>query len=167
MSLKVVAYQLSFWPDFPMDFSGLPDQASEDAERDRRNGRQWLKSAIAYCDFQAGGSWRRLSDPSQRNSSWRRWYLDGLRTLTDILSTPEDAGKIQVALPVLNPAPEPLPGESDLMALARRDLAAALVAESSVYTDYKLLSHLPRPKLARMLAQVRVDAAAAETRRRA
>ena len=51
----------------------------DDTERDRRSRSQWLRSILDYLEFGAGDSWRRLSDPAQRNSSDRTWYLNGIR----------------------------------------------------------------------------------------
>ena len=66
--------------------SPLPEStAGEDAERDGRSARQWLKSARAYCLWRAGEDWRRVSDRKQRENSTRWYYLDGARFITDIL----------------------------------------------------------------------------------
>ena len=59
-----------------------------DRERDRRTGGQWLRAVKAYLEFGAGSAWRRLSDPEQRDSPERNWYLGGIRTMNGIPAVP-------------------------------------------------------------------------------
>jgi hypothetical protein len=126
---------------------------------DGRTARQWLQSAITYCNWRAGDSWRRLSDPEQRNSPERDWYLSGSRTLLEALNSPERQG-IHIALPVLNSERVPDDIEKAHALRTRAELVRELMALDSKLTDARLLSHLPRPKLAHMLREreLRADA---------
>jgi hypothetical protein len=60
----------------------------EDSERDQRTPLQWLKSILAYLEYQSGDSWRRLSDPAHRWNPDRLWYVDGIRTIRTLMASP-------------------------------------------------------------------------------
>lgn len=125
-----------------------------DAQRDRRTGPQWLKSVNAYLEFCAGHSWRRLSDPAHRNDAHRLVYLDAQRIVTTALFAPE-------------PLAEPLPAQdtphvravntraAQLASKPRAALVSELLSRNPSLTDRRILEHLPRPKLARMVIDAR------------
>jgi len=129
----------------------------KDDSRSKRNGRQWIQSAIDYCDWRAG-SWRRLSDRAQRENLDRWWYLDAARTLKDVLLGCREAQSLHIALPVLNAAPAITPEAEALAQQPRAWLADALLAANPRMTNRKLLLHLGRPKLARLLLEARAAA---------
>lgn len=56
-----------------------------DKERDSRSRSQWLRSILSYLNFQTGDAWRRLSDPEQRWSADRIWYLYGIQTINAVM----------------------------------------------------------------------------------
>ncbi len=60
---------------------------------------------------------------------------------------------LQLALPVLNPAPTPDAKEMAYRSTPRADLVARVLRIDPALTDARLLSHLPRPKLAPMLRE--------------
>lgn len=167
-TLRVVPLQLSFWR---MGDVVLPVQVPQDIERERaaRSGRQWLQSAREYCLWRAGDGWRRLGTRESRNSAERWYYLEGARTITDILySQDKPASGLQLALPVLNPAPTPDASELKYRTMKRADLVAALLRIDPTLTDAHILSHLPRPKLAHMLRErEKMQRHATQTRRTA
>lgn len=132
--------------------------AFERAEVDGRTGLQWLKAAIAHCDCHAGTAWRRLSDPRQRYAPERLFWLEVIRLLTDVLLADPQEIRLHSASPLLHPIRHELSGEPEYRTWRRDSLARALVNENSKFTDAKLLSHLPKPKLARMLAETRLAA---------
>lgn len=128
---------------------------------DGRSGRQWLESAIAYCHWRSGNAWRRLSTSAERWAPERGAYLDAERLLTDVLREPDEPNIIHALLPDLRAAAPVLAGEVEYRSWRRDVLARALIQENPSYSDFKLLSHLPRPKLARMLAETRLNAVVA------
>lgn len=151
--LLLVARQLSL---FPMGNGFVPalGPGLGDSERDARSGRQILQSALDYCLWRAGDGWRRLGSRAGRTSAERWHYLDGARLLSGILTRPvESSPRMQLALPVLNPSPTPDTQELAYCSAPRADLVAALLRIDSTLTDARLLSRLPRPKLARMLRE--------------
>ncbi len=117
-------------------------------EKDNRCGLAWLKSILAYCEFRAGASWRRLSDPAQRWSADRMWYLNGVRAVNDLIHAPER--KDNSALPLFSPLHTT---DDGLAALDRSALVARLMATSPLFSDERLLSRLPRRKLACLVAR--------------
>jgi hypothetical protein len=133
--------------------------------RDKRTARQWIDSVVAYCEWRAGEPWRRLSDPEQRWDRERWNYLDASRLVREAYFESERPKGLYVPLPVLNAAPPPLPSELKLAKLSRSALISALIEENPQYTDARRLK-FTRRKLARMLAETRL-AAAAPVRRRA
>ncbi len=153
---------LELGPALPTDTP--PSCGTRPAVCDGRTGAEWIKSAIAYCEWRSGNSWRHVLDREQRNSPDRWYYLDGAKTLTDILygGTAQPTG-LHVPLPVLNPAPV----TTDQMRLdagrPRAELVKELMHLDPTLTDAKILSGLQRNKLARMLADAR-EAAPAQAR---
>ena len=131
-----------------------PGRNSEDFERAARSGRKILQSALDYCLWRAGDGWRRLGSRAGRESADRSYYLDGARLISYILTSPaEERTGIQLTLPALNPTPKPDAQEAAYAAQPRAYLVSALMRIDSNLTDRKLLSSLPRPKLARMLRE--------------
>ncbi len=141
-------------------FDSASSFLSEDLERDLRNGRQWLASIQSYCKFRAGLAWRRASDRFNPN---RLWYMNGLRCVQDVLYAPVES--LQLVLPTLDRVDCLTGFERELAAMDRSILVTRLMAASSFFTDRRLLSHLPKMKLARMLA--RAEESAQTERRRA
>lgn len=137
-----------------------------DRERDRRSGGQWLRAVKAYLEFGAGSAWRRLSDPDQRNSPERDWYLGGIRTLNGIPArgdlaqdVPARVGATRFAGTPAAAAPR-VPSSSSpvarLMASRSRGwIVDELLRVNPVLTDKKLLLRLSHAKLAAMLITAR------------
>jgi len=121
-------------------------------EVDGRSGLQWLKSAIAYCEWRAGLDWRRSS---QRNDPERWYYLDAIRTMTDALYAIPKAPLF--ALPDFSPSPTP--AELKYREWKRSALVTALMQEDPRLTSRRLLMHFTREKLAHMLDDLRRCAA--------
>lgn len=55
-----------------------------DAERDLRNGDEWLLSAVSYLEYRSGKAWRKLHRPGERFNPLRWYYLDAIRLLSDL-----------------------------------------------------------------------------------
>lgn len=150
--MQLVWRQLELFPDAVSSRSRLK---MEDADRARRSGSQWLRAITSYLEFRTGDSWRRLSDRQQRESEDRLWYLNGLREIMPILAGREPAGISLV--PVV--ADQAINRKTDdlrtakLLKLPRVELAKRLLDLDPKYTNLKLLTHLPRPKLARMVIE--------------
>ena len=130
-------------------FALIADSSQNDL-RELRTGPQWLRALTAYLDFKTGDSWRRLSDPAQRRDPDRVWYLDGLTFLQNLLR--DESGR--------SPSPsahwkqKPIACASQSSASNRgAELSDALLRLDSRLTDRKLLSRLPKPKLARMVVE--------------
>jgi hypothetical protein len=143
------AYQLSLfeWREWRAVFDAAAMGPARPAER---TPGQLLKSAEAYCVWRAGLSWRPSSD---RWDLDRVAYLEAAGILRDVVF--RETGP-QLALPSLVVPPTPL--EIRLAARPRACLIDDLLRADPSLTDRKLLSHLPRKKLARMLAVLpRVD----------
>lgn len=132
---------------------------SDERERDLRTGRQWLLAIQSYCKFRAGLAWRRSHDRFNPN---RVWYTNGIRCVQDVISAPEP--ERQPFLPTLDCTPCFTDYERELGALSRGVLVDRLMASSSLFTDRRLLSYLPKMKLARMLARAE-ESVPAERRR--
>ena len=60
----------------PAVFTGSNPDELDDV--DGRNGRQWMRSVLAYLDWRSGDSWRPMAD---RNHPERRAYTDASLTL--------------------------------------------------------------------------------------
>jgi hypothetical protein len=134
-----------------------------DCERDRRTGGQWLRAVKAYLEFGSGSAWRRLSDPEQRNSPVRDWYLGGIRTMNGIPSRgalapsgvsarrgePAAAASVQTPIARLTAA------------RSRGWIVEELLRVNPALTDKKLLLRLSHLKLAEMLVTARRGASAA------
>lgn len=166
-ALTLVPFQLSFIGDgFPV--AGLDVFSGDNLERDKRTGLEWLKSVRDYCIWRSGAPWRKLLKPDQRWNSERWDYLEAYRLITDIMSTGGQVNPVnsardaaaQAELDIRRGAPIPLtPEETSLLNQPRPALVKALMRDP-LYTDARLLSHLPKRKLARMLAQSRLRLAA-------
>ena len=165
MALQVVPFQLLLFPG-SRAHNWHPSPLGC-AVREKRTGVQWVKSVIGYLEWRAGESWRRLSDPEQRFDPERWDYLAAARAVHQAFYRDEQESRLHFALPVLNPAPAPLPGELELAELPRKTLVAALMRENSRLSNEKILKSLKRRKLARMLSELRAKAAAEPERRRA
>jgi hypothetical protein len=122
-----------------------------DEERDRRTGRQWVASVKAYLSFCAGDSWRRSRDLRNPDSAP---FVDAIRILNGIERSSFD--------PTFDrPIEEPLTIQEALTdsmvslyeRLPRPCLVRRLQTARPLLTDTKLLSHLSRAKLARMLIE--------------
>ena len=134
--------------------------SDRDRERDRRTGGQWLRGVKAYLEFGAGSAWRRLSDPEQRNSPERDWYLGGIRTMNGIPAQVRNDSKTlhivakstqRAALPRAQASPV-----AKLMAAKSRGwIVAELLRVDPNLSDKKLLLHLSHLKLATMLTTAR------------
>lgn len=158
--LQLLLFPDAFWHNWHPSPTGRGLQ-------DKRTARQWINSVVAYLHWRAGDPWRNLSEGSQRWNPERLEYLDAIRAVERAFHKIEEPAGLRVALPVLNPAPPPLPSELQLAELPRKTLVDALLCENPALSNRKLLMKLKSRKLAHMLAQVRLDAAAvAEPERR-
>jgi hypothetical protein len=115
---------------------------SDERERELRNGRQWLFAIRSYCKF-----------------------MNGVRCVQDVLYAPVES--LQLVLPALAPIDCFTEAERRLAVLSRSVLVDRLMAASPLYTDRRLLSFLPKMKLARMLARALDEKAGQPERRRA
>jgi hypothetical protein len=147
-----------------------------DRERDRRTGGQWLRAVKAYLEFGAGSAWRRLSDPEQRNSPVRDWYLGGIRTMNGIsvrdplaqdgrggvanlsagVCATRFAGIRAAAPPRVPSSPVRSSPVARLTASRNRGwIVEELLRVNPALTDKKLLLRLSHLKLAEMLVTAR------------
>lgn len=161
--LAIVHHQLLLFPD-TRGHNWQPSPLGRGL-RDKRTARQWVDSITAYCLWRAGEPWRSLSSPEQRWCQERRDYLDAVQLLENAFHQVEKPKGLHVALPILSPAPSPLPSELVLAELPRKALVDALLRENPKLTNRKILMHLKRRKLAHMLAAVRLAVADAEPER--
>lgn len=121
---------------------------------DGRTGAQWLKAAIAYCNFRAGDAWRSLSNPVQRTDECRWWYLGGARLLLSVLHAPPARPPLQVAY-----SPTPSIAELEIARLfTRPELVTRLMAANPRLTDRRILMGFTRAKLARLIVEADADA---------
>lgn len=170
-ALTLVPFQLLFSGDGFL-VAGIDTFSSgDDSRRDQRTGLQWLKAAREYCTWRSGASWRKLWKADERWDSERWDYLEAARLITDILSTggrltPAESARaerdnpLQAELDVKRGAPVPLtPEETKLLNMKRPALARELLRDP-LYVDARLLSHLPKRKLVRMVVQSRQRLAA-------
>lgn len=154
--MHLVSQQLSLFPDSePRQYRPSMD----DLERDRRSGGQWLRSIKAYLEFGAGNAWRRMSDPVQRWSPEREWYLNGIRCLNGIGRPDFIAAEDRPRLTTVKTA-EAIYLEK-LTAMPRAWLVDELMRSNPVYTNRKLIAHFTRIKLALLLMEARENCAAA------
>jgi len=128
-----------------------------EATVDGRTARQWINSAIEYCNWRAGDSWRRLSDPAQRHDPERWVYIEAARTLHTALYSTFPARPVPV-LDCLTPT-RPSHAQLKYRNWKRPELVEALLLENPKLTDRRILSHYTRAKLARMLDETRREAA--------
>jgi len=134
--------------------SVLVASSGNDSPREKRDRSQWLRAITAYLNFQSGDAWRRLSDPAQRWDPDRLWYQNGLYCLANFLA--DTNGSIALVTPSPK-TPRTIEEQTDdlravkLQARPRADLVTALMRADSKLTDRKILMHLSRLKLARML----------------
>ena len=132
----------------------LVASSSNDSQKEKRDRSQWLRAITAYLNFQSGDAWRRLSDPGQRWDPDRLWYQNGLYCLTNFLA--DTTGSIALVTPSPK-TPRTIEEQTDdlralkLQALPRASLVALLIRADLKLTDRKILMHLSRSKLARML----------------
>jgi hypothetical protein len=121
-----------------------------DDGRDTRNGRQWLDSVRGYLLWRAGSDWRRTTSKDHRYNDDRWWYLNGCRLVNDLLSGTYEA---EHQAPVM-PFPKPAAVDARIKnycAKSRGWIVAELMRVDPSLTDKKILTHLGREKLARML----------------
>jgi len=137
------------WHPSPLQGSGL---------RSQRSGRQWIDSICAYCLWRAGEPWRQLSDRNQRNDAERWDYLEAARLIRRAFYALEEPKGLHLAQPVLNAAPARSLSDLKLAELPRKTLVEALLRENPALTDKNRLMKLRREKLARMLAETRMEA---------
>jgi hypothetical protein len=144
-------------------------EATRDPERDRRDGAQWLKSAIAYCNWRAGEPWRKTWRSDSERWAVSRWeYLDAARLLSDLLVAPAQVpARPQPVLPSLNTEPGYTPEEIELSTKPVKWLVDELMRADSRYTLRGTLMHLRRLKLARLLVRARSENSLQLERRRA
>ncbi len=136
-----------------------------DRERDGRTGGQWLRATRAYLEFGAGDAWRRLSDPEQRNSPERAWYLGGIRTMNGMrprCHRAEDGrggvAKLPAVVAAKAAAAPRVPSSPVARLTAARSrgwLVEELLRVNPALTDKKLLLRLSHVKLAEMLVTAR------------
>jgi hypothetical protein len=131
-----------------------------DRERDRRTGGQWLRAVTAYLDFGAGSAWRRLSDPEQRNSPERDWYLGGIRTMNGIPArVRSDLKTLHIVAKnpqrAASPRAQASPVAKLMAARSRGWIVAELLRVDPNLSDKKLLLGLSHIKLATMLTTAR------------
>jgi hypothetical protein len=155
--LTLVTKQLLLFPGHPAH-NWRPSPLSGRGLRDKRSARQWIDSVTAYLQWRAGEPWRSLSDPEQRNCQERRDYLDAVQTVYNAYHLVDSKGP-EIAVRPNRTDPSPFPGQTALAMQPRKVLVAALLAENPKLTDSKLLLSLKREKLARMLADVRMQVA--------
>ena len=174
LRLVLVPFQFALqFPDFGYySLAGaidIPSSLGIDLEHEMRTGLQWLKSVRAYCMWRAGDSWRKLNRSGERWKSSRAEYLDAARLITEILSTDHEVNPAQSALDAAAQADlDIMRGQAPIpLSLAEKQLSekprAALVDElmrDPLYTNRRLLEHLPKNKLARMVTQSRERRAA-------
>jgi len=153
--------QSNLTPVFTVVSAVIRGHSAEPFQQDQvdgRSGRQWLNSAMAYCDWRSGDSWRRSSDRASRHSADRWDWIDAVRLLKTTLNSSREPMGIHPALPVLNPAPTPTADELVYAKWKRAEIVNALLEENPLLTDRKILMHLSKPKLAGMLANTRLTA---------
>jgi hypothetical protein len=144
-ALEAVAFQLPLFSWLPWgDGTGMDSRA-------RRTPDQILRSVIDYLTWRAGECWRNLSFPEQRNARDRWDYLSAAR-LVETVRYGEPKKPVAVADP-LNQIPSPSSLEISLRQKPRAELVRELMRRRADLTDRRLLCHLPRPKLAAMLAR--------------
>lgn len=167
-SLWLVPFQLSFPGMGSLSVPPLVGSGDEENAKAKRDGRQWLLSIRAYLEQRAGLGWRKLHRAGER---WNPIFLDyeqAARTITDILSTrlnlnPAESASdaaVQADLDIVRGAPIPLSlAEKTLTEKPRAALVDELMRDP-LYTSRRLLDHLPKRKLARMVTQSRERRAA-------
>lgn len=171
MGLFAVACQLRLFPELmetPV-FPVAPSGETRDFERQNRDGTQWLRSAIAYCNWRSGDSWRKIwRGTRERRNPDRLYYLGGVRLLTDILYSEPVVKPLvpQLVLPAINAEPGYSPEEIELSKQPAKRLVDELMAIDPSMTMRRSLLRLRRAKLARMLVKARQLAASAQPERR-
>lgn len=155
--LSVVPFQLLLFPD-ARQHNWHPSPKPGQGLREKRTARQWIDSVVAYLRWRSGEPWRDLSAREHRWCQERRDYLDAIRLIQNAFHLIDKPKGLHVPLPVLNVAPPPLPTQLKLAELPRKTLVEALLRENPALTDKKLLMTLRREKLARMLAETRIEA---------
>lgn len=126
-----------------------------------RSANEWLRSTLAYLDWRAASSWA-----YGRHASQMRWnqeridYLDAWRTVNDVFI---GYAPVLPARPQLVIQPTTTETQRQLAALQLSMTRPAMAAELAALRpelNVKILSHLPKQKLALMLANAREVAAA-------
>jgi len=100
-----------------------------------------------------------MSDPVQRWSPEREWYLNGIRCLNGIGRPDFIAAEDRPRLTTIKTA-EAIHLEK-LTAMPRAWLVDELMRSNPVYTNRKLIAHFTRIKLALLLMEARENCAAA------
>lgn len=159
MNLALVWRQLDLF--LPGEIPQRPrsdNPCMSDEQRSLRTGGQWLRAINAYLNWRTGDSWRRPSDPRQRWDPERLEYLDAIRLLNGI-------GLASVPTLSANEIPVRVFTQTDievanLAANSRAWLVCELMRVDPSLCNRKILLHLQRPKLARMLLGARSKASA-------
>jgi hypothetical protein len=90
-TLRLVALQLRLpgMESGPDSYRLNPDcvDARLSTEKDSRTGDQLLRSVVAYLDWRAGDSWRRLGTHAGRFSPSRLEYLEAIYLINTVRST--------------------------------------------------------------------------------
>ena len=146
--MELAQFQLSLFPWRPqVDMRFMPKPL-----RENRNPDQLVRSAIAYCEWRAGNSWRRLSDGVQRRDSERWDYLEAARLMREA-----SWRAIQAELAAQPPLPSPkLPPQTAtdpaLLELSRGELVSRLIGRRPEL-QHRLVKFFTRAKLARMVTE--------------
>lgn len=117
--MHLVALQLELFPNAYQASQALSGVANDkctvtDSERDGRTANQWLKSVVAYLEFRTGDAWRRSSNPKDRWSPDRLYYLDAIRLVNSVRGYPDF-----LPAPVRREAPKPLINRKKQVAAVR------------------------------------------------
>lgn len=169
VTLRVVPLQLTL-PGLDRPGCVLLSCDFGDEERDLRDGRQWLESAISYCLWRSGDRWRKLHRGGDRWSSSRWEYLEAVRLLCSLLYAPDKSAAPavpQLVLPALDVSePAYSPKELKLSEKPVRWLVDELQKADPRYTMRRSLLHMRRAKLARLLVRAWADSSKAQSERR-
>lgn len=149
MPLFPVWIQSDLFPYCAVERQFADGRVMEDAERDRRTGYEWTAEIKSYLEFMLGKARRR------NHNRWdpeRLWYLAGLQTLEGL-----DHLEEKLTLPQIRITPRTIQDIriASLASWPCARLVDELMRLRPEMTDRKLLIHLSRVKLARMLFDAR------------
>lgn len=123
---------------------------TDGGDEEKRTADQWIRSILIYLEFRAGTAWRNLSRAEQRRNPQYIEYLEAARLVLSVRYA--EPRKPQLVLKD-ETRPKADSRAKRLEALPRNVLFDRLCLLDQTLTDKRLLSHLPRPKLAAMLAE--------------